>query len=108
MNGNAARTRGRSRELAVVRLLREQGYVVYRLHQGTADVAALKAGHAPMLVQVKSTAGGPWERFGPADRDALAHDAITAGADAVLAWWPPRAHEPRLYGRASWPTSVAA
>lgn len=80
--------RGRSRELRVADELRREGWVAYRLAWGQADVGALKAGHRPLLVQVKSTAGGPYERFGPRARLALLHEAVCAGADCVLAWWP--------------------
>lgn len=80
--------RGRDRELRVADRLRENGCVAYRLAWGQADVIALKAGVRPLLVQVKSTAGGPFERFGPAARVALLHEARASGADCTLAWWP--------------------
>jgi hypothetical protein len=49
-------------------VLRLEGWVAYRVPQpSAADVVALKAGHAPLLVQVKSTARA-YERFGPAER----------------------------------------
>ena len=57
---------------------------------GCADLVALKAGKRPLLCEVKSTAQGPYERFGPADRKRLIETAELAGANAVLAWWPPR------------------
>lgn len=96
------RGRGRSRELAVRDEVRAQGWVVRRLADGPADLVALRAGVRPLLIQVKSTAGGPWEHFGPADRDALAHEAIAAGADATLAYWPLRGRL-RWYPSARWP-----
>jgi hypothetical protein len=43
-----------------------------------------------MLIEVKSTAGGPWERFGPKDRQDLTVTAEKYGADPYLYWWPPR------------------
>jgi hypothetical protein len=89
------RGRGRARELAVRDEVRRSGWVCHRLHEGPADLVAFKAGERPMLIQVKSTAGGPFEHFRPADRDDLMHEAIMAGADAVLAFWPPR-------GRLTW------
>jgi Holliday junction resolvase len=95
--------RGRSRELRVADVLRLEGWVAYRVPQpSAADVVALKAGHAPLLVQVKSTSGSAYERFGPADRRALAHEAIAAGADAALAWWPKGGPLTIIYG-ADWP-----
>jgi hypothetical protein len=42
------------------------------------------------LVEVKSTAKGPYEHFGPADRERLRNAAEKAGASAFLAWWPSR------------------
>jgi hypothetical protein len=42
------------------------------------------------LIEVKSTAGGPYERFGPKDRVSLKAEADRGGARPWLAWWPPR------------------
>jgi hypothetical protein len=64
--------------------------VCARGSHGCADVLAIKAGKSPRVVQVKSTAGGPYERFGPADRAELSFAARLGGGDALLAWWPPR------------------
>jgi len=80
--------RGRSRELRVADVLRAERWVAYRLAWGQADVGALRAGDRPRLVQVKSTAGGPYERFGPAARAALLAEGEAAGADVTLAYWP--------------------
>lgn len=96
------RGRGRSRELAVRDWLRAQGWVTRRLADGPADLVALRCGLRPLLVQVKSTAGGPWEHFRPEDRIALEHEAIAAGADATLAYWPPRGRL-RWYASTEWP-----
>jgi Holliday junction resolvase len=98
---------GRSRELDVRDYYRTLGYAAWRVAWGTCDVVALKDGEPPLLVQVKSTAGGPWERFVPRDRDALARDADQAGANAVLAWWPPRGSL-ALYPRTEWPQRMVA
>lgn len=84
----AGERRGRGRELRVADRLRADGWVAYRLAWGHADVLALRYGEAPQLIQVKSTAGGPYERFAPADRAALLREARRAGATAWLAWWP--------------------
>jgi hypothetical protein len=81
--------RGRGRELDVMRFYRATGHVAYRLAWGNADVVAFKAGERPKLVQVKSTAGGAFERFGPRDRALLLIEAAQADAHALLAWWPP-------------------
>jgi Holliday junction resolvase len=96
-------TRGRQRELAVAQLLRDAGFIAYRAAHGNADVIALRHDHEPMLIQVKSTAGGPYERFGPHDRVALINEARDAGAAAVLCWWPPRRTVPEWIDSADWP-----
>jgi hypothetical protein len=41
-----------------------------------------------LFVEVKATAGGPWERFGPAARRALIRCGEKAGARVVLCWAP--------------------
>lgn len=68
---------------------------------GDVDVAALRPGlREPtpitgqmlaevLLIEVKSTAGGPYERFGPAARDELRAAAELAGAEAWEVWIPP-------------------
>lgn len=96
--------RGRQRELAVAVLLRDAGFVTYRLAHGAADVLALRHDHEPMLIQVKSTAAGPYEHFGPVDREELMKEARKAGAAAVLAWWPPHQKVPKWIDSADWPT----
>jgi Holliday junction resolvase len=96
--------RGRSRELRVVELLRDAGHVTYRLAHGCADVIALGGGlERPLLVQVKSTAGGPYERFEPQTRRTLALEAARADADAVLCWWPPGRGVPIWIDSTDWP-----
>jgi Holliday junction resolvase len=105
MTGNTSRVRGRERELKVVRHYRVLGFVAYRLNEGSADVAALKAGHLPKLIQVKSTLR-PYDHFRRADRDALLHDALSAGAEPVLAWWP-KGGPLRLIPACEWPSRSA-
>lgn len=84
-------SRGINRERQVRRLLEADGYWTCRAagSLGDADVIALKPDVPPLMVEVKSTAGGPWEHFGPADRAELLAAAERAGARAVLCWWPP-------------------
>jgi Holliday junction resolvase len=84
--------RGIQRERAVRDLLAGEDWLAFRAPAslGCADVIALREGNRPRLVEVKSTAGGPYERFGPAARARLSFAARLAGADALLAWWPPR------------------
>jgi Holliday junction resolvase len=85
-------SRGHDRERQVKRLLEGEDWFVARAagSLGDADLVALKDGKRPRLIEVKSTAGGPYEHFGPKDRSDLAWAAGLAGADAWLAWWPPR------------------
>jgi hypothetical protein len=99
-DGEAGRSRGRSRELEVMATLVADGWpVVKRFAWGAADVFAAKLDDdgQPLirLVQVKSTGGGPFERFGPSDRAQLLADAAACGAQAWLAWWP-------AYGSLQW------
>lgn len=94
---------GRERERQVAKRLTADGWVVLKgTTYGVADLAAMKAGERPMLVEVKSTAGGAYERFGPADRAKLRAEAGRAGAVAMLAWWPPRG-QLHLLDEAVWP-----
>lgn len=99
---------GRARERQTADALRSEGWVVLKgTTYGTCDLVAMRAGDPPMLIEVKSTSGGPYERFGPDDRAALRAAAEQAGAQAVLAYWPPR--KPlRLIFAAEWPESAVA
>jgi Holliday junction resolvase len=103
--------RGRSRELDVMHRYRDEGWVAYRLAWGNADVLAMRLEpnseleHEWMrvlLIQVKSTSGGPYERFGPRDRERLVAEADSCGAEAVLAWWPPHGVL-QLFDAHDWP-----
>ena len=91
-----ARSRGNARENAVARLLRDEGWIVgsMRHSEGGGDLMAARVrawNHGEVrLIEVKSTAAGPWEHFGPRDRQLLRDYAKVAGASAWLAWWPPR------------------
>jgi Holliday junction resolvase len=94
---------GRARERQVADYLRGQDWVVVKgTSFGVADLVALRIGSRTMLIEVKSTAGGPYERFGPDARASLIAEAERAGADAVLAYWPPRA-KLRLIPSDEWP-----
>ena len=97
-------SRGTQRERAVRDWLADRDWLVTRAAGsfGCADLVALRSGDRPWLVEVKSTAGGPYERFGPADRKRLSLAARMAGADALLAWWPPRG-KLRWIAEAEWP-----
>lgn len=94
---------GRARERQVADKLRADGWIVLKgTTYGTCDLVAMRAGDLPMLIEVKSTVGGPYHSFGPADRRALADAAVRAGASAVLAWWPPRG-KLRYLTESTWP-----
>ncbi len=96
--------RGIRRERQVLELLRDDGWLAFRApgSLGVADIVAVRA--LPIivspsstivtsqvrLIEVKSTAQGPYEHFGPADRAKLKAAAELAGATAYLAWWPSR------------------
>lgn len=97
-------SRGIQRERAVRDRLAAEGWLAFRAPAslGCADVIALRDGSRPRLVEVKSTAQGPYERFGPAARERLHLAAIVAGADALLAWWPSRG-ELRWIAEREWP-----
>ena len=54
------------------------------------------------MIEIKSTAAGPFHSFGPVDRAALSKAAALAGATAELAHWP--AHgELQWIAEADWP-----
>ncbi len=55
-----------------------------------------------MIIEVKSTAAGPFHSFGPKDRADLLFAAEVAGADPWLVWWPPR-RDPVWIASHNWP-----
>jgi len=106
--------RGHARERQVKAHLQEQGWWVSRAagSLGDADLVALRKDRTlrndrrtsiAWMVEVKSnTNGGPFMNFRPADRKRLSEAAKLAGAEAVLAFWPPR--KPlRFIFESSWP-----
>lgn len=98
-------SRGIARERAVRDWFRARDWVAFRAPAslGCADVVALRDGARPRLVEVKSTAQGPYEHFGPADRQRIAETARRAGADAWLCWWPAR-KAMRWIPESDWPS----
>jgi gamma-glutamylcyclotransferase (GGCT)/AIG2-like uncharacterized protein YtfP len=90
-------------------VLAEEGWLcASRRHIGGAgDVLAVYSHIDPgpsvygrcdaMLIEVKSTSGGPWEHFGPADRRVLVETAERHGVEAWLYWWPPRKSLQRIH-----------
>ena len=107
--GSVLANRGHDRERAVLTVLRNDGWFAMRAPAslGSVDVVALRAGSRPRVVEVKSTAGGPYERFQPKDRAELAAVAKQAGADAFLAYWPPRG-KLHWIAESDWPETRAA
>lgn len=97
--------RGNSRENKVRDLMTDQGWFAMcgRASLGPADVLAVKDGEKPRLIQVKSCAASPYAHFPPLDRRLLVEAAFIAGGIAVLAWWPPRAREPKWILWHDWP-----
>lgn len=97
--------RGTQRERAVRDYLADRDWIAFRAPAslGCADVVALRDGCRPRLIECKSTAAGPYAHFGPADRERLRLAARLAGADALLAWWPPRGSL-RWIAEQEWPT----
>lgn len=94
---------GHQRERAVGAHLRKQGWLLgSRRHEpGPGDWLAYKL-HTAMLVEVKSTAGGPWETYGPKERAELDAEAIRVAAIPVIAYWPARGGL-RMIFRSDWP-----
>jgi len=102
-------SRGHDRERQVKALLQSEDWWVARAagSLGDADLVALKPGRRPLLVEVKSTAGGPYERFGPKARRDLLFAGAVAGADVTLCWWPSRG-KPRWIPADEWPEARRA
>jgi len=104
MREAAMSSRGTQRERAVRDHLAKRDWVAFRAPAslGCADVIALRDGSRPRLIEVKSTAAGPYEHFGPQARARLRFAARLAGADALLAWWPSRGTL-RWIAESEWP-----
>lgn len=99
--GKAAGTRVENK---VIHYLRDRDWLAQRAAASLGvDVIALKAGYAPKLIEVKSTVGGPYEHFRPADRENARTVAVLAGAVAELWWWPPRG-KLRVIPESEWPS----
>jgi Holliday junction resolvase len=96
--------RGRQRERQVAEKLRSEGWVVLKgTSYGVCDLAAMRAGDKPMLIEVKATTDGPYKNFSPAEREVMELEADRAGARAVLAWWAPR-RQLKLIPSVEWPS----
>lgn len=99
--------RGIQRERQVRALLESEDWWVCRAagSLGDADLVALRDGSRPRLIEVKSTAAGPYHSFGPADRDCLRAAARIANAEPWLVWWPPHG-KPQWIEEGAWPRRV--
>lgn len=97
--------KGNGRELRSAAILENQGYVVgSRRHTaGPGDLMAVKPGARSRLIEVKATAGGPYEHFRRADRKALRDYAHAHGMAPELAYWAPRARTHRIIPAEEWP-----
>jgi Holliday junction resolvase len=100
-------SRGHARERQVRKQLEDDGWFVCRAagSLGDADLVALRSnqvGCQAWLIEVKSTARGPYHGFGPKDRAQLLAAALLAGAQAWLCWWPPR-KKPQWIPDGEWP-----
>lgn len=116
----AARRRGLSFENTVADVMRREGaYIVGSLRNtaGGGDLIGIRHGLARLngsrptlnlgrhvLVECKTTAGGPFERFGPVHRAAMLDAAEQAGAGAWLAYRPARTSIIRWIPAEDWPT----
>ena len=105
----ADQKRGIQRERDLVNFLRDHDWFAMRAPAslGVADIVALKADPSgrceARLIEVKSTAAGPYAKFGPEARKKLRKAAELAGAQAYLCWWPKRG-EPVWIPSREWPT----
>jgi hypothetical protein len=98
------RRTGIARDRQVRDVLASQDWfaVCARGSHGCADIIAIRVGSIPRVIQVKSTAAGPYHSFGPSERRELSYAAELGGAQAWLAWWPPRG-KLRWIPEAEWP-----
>jgi Holliday junction resolvase len=115
-------SRGHDRERELRRVLEAAGWLCIRAagSLGPVDVVAIaRAGAvhparalAPArqgeiaLIECKSTSGGPYERFGPAERKLLVELAASVGASAWLAYKPKGARAWTWIPSAAWPASA--
>ncbi len=91
MRRKKGKAAGTKRENQVAESLTKEGWAVVRSagSLGAADLVAMRRGSRTRLIEVKATAGGPYERFVPSERAQLSYLAEIADADAELIWWPP-------------------
>lgn len=94
-----ARRRGDQREVDVRKVLEALGFMVgsRRKIPGPGDLLAVRwtpanapVGYEVLMLEVKSTTGGPWHSFCATDRQDLVDASSFVAARPVMAWWPPR------------------
>lgn len=108
MPRTADQKRGIQRERDLVNFLRDRDWFAMRAPAslGVADIVALRADRSgrceARLIEVKSTAAGPYAKFGPESRRKLRQTAEMAGAQAYLCWWPKR-KDPVWIHSSDWP-----
>jgi hypothetical protein len=111
--------RGLKRERALRHILIAEGWVVIRASMGIVDLVLMRKTEIAWfsgirlpipevrLVQVKSTAGGPYKNFSPAERAELISMARAIAGTAWLIWWPP--HKPwQWISESEWPEDRSA
>ena len=83
---------GHDRERKLKKVLEAEGWLVVRAagSLGCADLVAMKLGHTPRIIEVKSSARSPFAHFGPNDRAELIEAGDRSGASVWLCWWPKR------------------
>lgn len=98
--------RGNSFEVELAKALEDQGALVgsRRRIAGVGDLLVYgpELGRV-RLVEAKTTAGGPYERFGRIERAIMISVCRDAGAEAWLAWRPPRASVVKWISSDEWP-----
>jgi Archaeal holliday junction resolvase (hjc) len=119
----ARMAKGIARERQVRMMLEDEGWLVIRAagSLGPCDLVAMRGDPLTLsssgsgsrlvegatdrlLIEIKSTAAGPYSHFGPARRKLLADAAQVAGAEAWLCWWPGDRRGPRWISSREWPT----
>ena len=101
-------SRGAAREREVQKRYEKRGYMVVRgAGSKGGDLIAGKIGYPTLLIEVKTTAAGPWTGFGPAARKQMLDAAERAGWTPLLIWWPPH-RKPRYIPKEGWPNGARA
>lgn len=101
--------RGNTFEVAVAKDMKRQGWTVgsMRHTEGPCDLLAVHPSHGVKLVECKTSGRGPYEHFGPADRQSarkVAVELARSGIDVSL-WlvWKPPGGTARWLNASVWP-----